>query len=189
MENSASSIRSRTYVAAYFALWATVLMLLRTFERFEAGEVLAALLILGVIFPALALLFTRRVSALPNVVRRPGVETAVLVMYLGVIAWILVSGFDRIAHIGTEPLHSVVLLGVKLVTVVGFPAAIMLALGHYSIAELMPISLKWRELRPALWMSLAALLVQSFLGRGLHDIREAHLCGYWRSLRRSALCG
>jgi membrane protease YdiL (CAAX protease family) len=39
----------------------------------------------------------------------------------------------------------------------------------------MPISLRWRELRPALWMSLAALLMQSFLGRGLHDIREAHL--------------
>jgi len=175
MENSASSIRARTYVAAYFAFWAAVLMLLRTFEGFEAGEVLAALLFLGVIFPTLALLVTRRVSALPYVVRRPGVETAVLVMYLGVIAWVLVSGFGRIAHIGTEPLHSVVLLGAKLVTVVGFPAAIMLALGHYSIAELMPISLKWRELRPALWMSLAALLVQSFLGRGLHDIREAHL--------------
>jgi len=35
--------------------------------------------------------------------------------------------------------------------------------------------LKWRDLRPALWMSLAALLMQSFLGQGLHDIREAHL--------------
>jgi membrane protease YdiL (CAAX protease family) len=96
-------------------------------------------------------------------------------MYLVVIAWVLVSGFGRVARIRTEPLHSVVLLGVKLVTVIGFPAAIMLAFGHYRIAELMPISLRWRELRPALWMSLAALLMQSFLGRGLHDIREAHL--------------
>jgi membrane protease YdiL (CAAX protease family) len=162
-------------MGAYFALWAMVFVWLRTFEGFEASEALAALVILGVIFPTLAMLATRRVSALPYDVRQPGIETAVLVMYLVVIAWVLVSGFGRVARIGTEPLHSVVLLGVKLVTVVGFPAAIMLALGHYRIAELMPISLRWRELRPALWMSLAALLMQSFLGRGLHDIREAHL--------------
>ena len=87
----------------------------------------------------------------------------------------LVSGFGYVARIRTEPLHSAVLLAVKLVTVVGTPAAIMLALGHYRMAELMPISLRWRDLRPALGMSLAALLMQSFLGRGLHDIREAHL--------------
>jgi uncharacterized protein len=129
--------------------------------------------ILGVIFPALAMLATRRVSALPHVVRQPGIETAVLLMYLVVIAWVLVSGFGR--GIKTEPLHSVVLLGVKLVVFVAIPAAITLALGHYRIAELMPILLRWRELRPALWMSLVALLMQCLLGRGLHDIREAHL--------------
>lgn len=175
MENSASFPGPRTYVGAYFALWALVLMLLRSFEGFEASEALAALVILGVIFPALAMLATRRVSALPYVVRQPGIETAVLLLYLVAIAWVLVSGFGRIARIGTEPLHSVVLLGVKLTVFVALPTAILLALGHYRIAELMPISLRWRELRPALWMSLAALLMQAFLGRGLHDIREAHL--------------
>lgn len=161
-------------MGAYFALWALAFILLRTFERFEASEALAALVVLGLIFPALAMLATRRVSALPYVVRHPRIETTVLVMYLGVIAWMLVSGFGRVAHIRIEPLHSVVVLGVKIVTFVG-PAALMLALGHYSIVELMPISLTWRDLRPALWMSLAALLMQSTLGRGLHDIREAHL--------------
>jgi CAAX protease family protein len=162
-------------VGAYFALWAAVLILMRTFEGFEASEALAALVILGVIFPALALLTTRRVSALPYVVRQPGIETLVLVMYLVVIAWVVVSGFSRVARLTTEPLHSVVLLGVKFMAVVALPAAIILALGHYSVAEFVPISLRWRDLRPALWMSLAALLMQSFLGRGLHDIREAHL--------------
>jgi len=162
-------------VGAYFVLWAAVFVLLRKFEGFETSEALAALVILGVIFPALAMLATRRVSALPYVVREPGVETAVLVMCLVVIAWVLVSGLGRVARIRTEPLHLVVVLGVKLVIAVGFPAAIMLAVGHYRLVELVPISLKWRELRPALWMSLAALLMQSFLGQGLHDIREAHL--------------
>lgn len=170
-----SSIRPGTYVIAYFALWAIVLISLRTFEGFDASEALAALVILGVILPALAMLATRRVSALPYVVHQPGIEAVVLMMYLVVIAWVLVSGFGRIARIGTEPLHSVVLLGVKLVAVVGVPAAITLALGHYRIAELLPISLRWRDIRPALWMAMAALLMQSFLGRGLHDIREAHL--------------
>jgi len=175
VEDCTSSIRPRTYVVAYFALWAIVLISLRTLEGFDASEALAALVILGVIFPALAMLATRRVSALPYVVHQPGVEAVVLMMYLVVIAWVLVSGFGRIARVGTEPLHSVVLLGVKLVALVGVPAAITLALGHYRFAELLPISLRWHDIRPALWMAMAALLMQSFLGRGLHDIREAHL--------------
>ncbi len=175
MENSASSTRPVIYVAAYFALWALAFTVLRRLEGFEASEALPALVILGVIFPALAMLATRRVSALPYVVRRPGAETAVLVMYLEVIACVLVSGFSRVARIETEPLHSLVLLGVKLMVFVALPTAIAMALGHYRIAELVPISLRWRDLRPALWMSLAALLMQSFLGRGLHDIQEAHL--------------
>jgi membrane protease YdiL (CAAX protease family) len=175
MENSASSIRSATYVGAYFALWATVLVLLRNLQGFDASEALVAVVILGVIFPALALLATRRLAPLPYVVRQPGIETIALLVYLVAIAWSLVSGFSRIAPIETEPLHSLALLGVKLLAFVVIPAAITSALGHYRIAELMPISLRWRDLRPALLMSLAALLMQSVLGRGLHDIREAHL--------------
>jgi membrane protease YdiL (CAAX protease family) len=175
MENSASSIRSATFVGAYFALWAAVLVLLRNLQGFDASEALVAVVILGIIFPALALLATRRLAPLPYVVRQPGIETIALLMYLVAIAWALVSGFSRIARIETEPLRSVALLGVKFLAFVVIPAAITSALGHYRIAELMPISLRWRDLRPALWMSLAALLMQSVLGRGLHDIREAHL--------------
>jgi membrane protease YdiL (CAAX protease family) len=175
VENSASCIRSIAYVGAYFALWGVVLILLRTFEGFEASEAIAALVILGLIFPALAMLTTRRVSPPPNVVRHPRIETGILGIYLLVMAWLIVSGFVRVARLTTEPFHSVALLSVKLIAFVAFPALISLALGHYSIAELTPISLRWRDLRPALWMSLAALLMQSFLGRGLHDIRDAHL--------------
>jgi len=175
VESSTSSLRPRTCVAAYFALWAVVLMLLWRFEGFEVSEALAALVILGVLVPALAMLATRQASPLPYVVRQPGIEAGAVMMYLVVSAWVLVSGFGRIARIGTEPLHWVVLLGVKFVAFVALPAAMAMALGHYRIAELMPISLRGRELRPALWMSLAVLLMQSFLGRGLHDIREAHL--------------
>jgi uncharacterized protein len=175
MENSASSIRSGTYLAAYFALWAAVLVSLRSFQGFDVSEALVAVVILGVIFPALAILATRRLPPLPYVVRRPGVETVILLAYLAAIAWSLVSGFSRVARIETEPLHSVALLGMKLLAFVAVPAVIISAISHYTLAELIPISVRWRNLRPALWMALAALLMQSVLGRGLRDIRDAHL--------------
>jgi uncharacterized protein len=131
--------------------------------------------ILGVILPALALVTTRRVAALPYTVHQLRIEAVALMMYLVFTAWMLVSGFSRLARVTAEPMHSFIVLSVKLLAFVAIPAAIMRALGHYSIAELVPISLRWRDLRPALWMSLAVLLMQSILGRGLHDIREAHL--------------
>jgi membrane protease YdiL (CAAX protease family) len=96
-------------------------------------------------------------------------------MYLAVIAWLLVLGFSRIAHVSSEPWLSIAVLGMKLVVFVVVPAAFIMAAGGYKIAELIPFSLGWRALRPALWMSLAVLLMQSILGRGLHDIQEAHL--------------
>ena len=168
-------MRSGAYVATYFGLWTVVLLLLRSLYGFEASEALAAFVILGLIFPALALLTTRRVSPLPQVVLRSGLETLVLLAYLAVIAIVLVSGFGAVARITTEPLHSVVLLSVKLTTFVVFPAALLMAFGRYNIRKLIPISLSWADLRPALWMSLAALLMQSVLGHGLQDIRNAHL--------------
>jgi membrane protease YdiL (CAAX protease family) len=133
------------------------------------------MVILGVILPALAMLATRRVSALPYVVRQPRIEAAALLIYLAAIAWTLIAGFGWAARLDAEPLHSIVLLGIKLMEFVVIPAAVILAVGRYKFPELAPVSPRWRDLLPALWMSLAALLMQSFLGRGLEDIREAHL--------------
>jgi len=175
VENSGLSARFGIYVSAYFAIWTLALVLLRTFEGFDVSEALFAVVVLGMIFPALAMLATRRLSPLPYVVRRPGIETAGLLMYLLAIAWWLVSGFSRFVRIEIEPLHSIALLVAKLLAFVVLPAAIISAFGRYRMLDLAPISLRWRQLRPALWMALAALLMQSVLGRGLHDIREAHL--------------
>ena len=162
------------YVGGYLALWASALVLLRTYEAFEVSEALIALVILGFIFPALAWLVTRGVPALPYSVHQPRIESLFLVAYLAVIAWVLTSGFAAVARISPEPLHSLALLSVKLLLFVIVPAATISVLGRYRISELMAISLTWRNLRPALWISLAALLMQSVLGRGLHDIRAAH---------------
>jgi membrane protease YdiL (CAAX protease family) len=169
-----ASTRSIIYSGGYIALWAIVLVWLRTYVGFEASEAIIAFAILGLIFPALAMLVTRGVAALPYSVHQPKIESIFLVAYLGLIAWVLVSGFAAVARITTEPLHLIVLVVVKLAVFVSIPGAVILALGHYRAAELAPISLKGRDLRPAIWISLAALLMQSFLGRGLHDIRAAH---------------
>jgi len=175
VERTALFTRTRLYLGGYFVLWTAVLVLLRIYEGFDASEAVIALIILGVIFPALAMFVTRNVPALPYSVRQPRNESLFLMAYLALVAWVLVSGFGLVAHITVEPRHVIALLGVKLIVFVIFPLAIILAPRRYRVAELIPISQKWRELRPALWMSLIAILMQSFLGRGLHDIREAHL--------------
>lgn len=166
-------LRFGVYVGAYFGLWTLFSLLLRRLYAFDASEAVPALVILGLIFPLLSLLATRRVPTLPYAVLRPGLESAILVAYLAVVAVVLVRGFGGVARITTEPLHTVTELGLKLAIFV-VPGAMFLVSG-YKINELAPVSLTRPALRPALWMSLAVLLMQSFLGRGLHDIRQAHL--------------
>jgi uncharacterized protein len=182
----AASYGSKAYLAAYLALWTIFFLALRRLYGFDSSEALAGLAILGLIFPALSLLATRRVPALPNAVRRPALDSAILVAYLVPVAAVLVWGFGAMARIAAEPLHSVTSLGLKLAVFVAVPGAMFLALG-YKTNELAPVSFAWPALRPALWMSLAFLIMQSFLGRGLEDIRGAHL-PVWVVALASPLC-
>jgi uncharacterized protein len=165
---------AKVYVSSYLVLWLGTSLLLQSRYGLGAGEALPALMVLGLILPGLSLLATRRVPTLPYLVLRPELESSILVAYTTVLAAVLVWGFDAVARIVSEPLHSVTLLGVKLAVFVIVPGALCWASG-YKISQLAPVSLTWRAIRPALWMSLAVLLMQSLLGRGLHDIRSAHL--------------
>jgi uncharacterized protein len=168
-------MRSTAYGLAYAVLWIATLFSLKSFYGFETTEALSAFVILGLVFPALSMLVTRAVSPLAQSVRRPGVETTILLGYLVGIAVVLVHGFPVGDRIVAEPLHSAVLLVEKLVTFVALPATILMAFGRYRPRELMPASLSWKALRPALWMSIAVLLMQSILGRGLQDVRNAQV--------------
>lgn len=167
--------RSWAYAAAYFGLWVAVLPLLRGFYEFAVGEALTALIILGLALPALSLWSARSVKALPCVVVRPLLESAFLLAYLAVIAVILVWGFGDVSRVTSEPAHTIILLALKVAMVVVIPAAALLGIGGYKLRELAPVSLTWSALKPALWMSLAVLLMQMVLGRGPQDIRQAHL--------------
>ena len=175
MNTTQSFAGAAAWLGGYFTLWTIALVLLRTIGGFGSGEVIAALVIFGLLFPALALAVTRRTEPLPCVVRRPGTEIATLLVYLVAIAWLLVSGFGWIGRIASEPQHWIVLLAVKLAGFVAIPAALIWAAGHYRIGELAPVSFQRRHLLPALWMSLLFLVVQCFLGNGLRTIQSAHL--------------
>lgn len=175
VDTSASVAYRWPAIAAYLAIWTGAFAFLRTEKAFQPEEAVALLVILGLIFPALALLATRRARLMAQIVRRPAREAALLIGYLAVVAVVLVAGFGRVAQITAEPAHSLALLAVKLATFVIVPAALLLWTGGYSVGDLMPASLRRRDLRPALWMSLAAVLMQCVLGRGLRDIHQAGL--------------
>jgi uncharacterized protein len=174
MENSGLS-RSWACVAVYVGLWVAALLLLKGFYGFAVGEAIAALIILGLALPALSLLSTRNVRALPYVVARPFPEGAFLLSYLAVVAVVLVWGFGGVSRIISEPTHTIILLALKVAMFVLIPAAALLGIGGYKLRELAPVLLTGSALKPALWMSLAVLLMQMVLGRGLQEVRQAHL--------------
>jgi hypothetical protein len=98
-----------------------------------------------------------------------------LLLYLIVVAWLLVIGFGRIVQVTAEPWHSVAVLGLKLLMFVIIPGAMVWLVGGYHLGEPSLLSIQPRALQPALWIAFAVLIMQSFLGRGLQDIRAAHL--------------
>lgn len=174
MENIAPSEHRFSYVGGYFLLWALTFGLLRAFTRFDPSEAVAVFIVLGLIFPALAWISTRSQSRLRVFVQAANLESVLLILYLFALAWVLVFGFGRVARISAEPLHSVVLPVLKLAVCVFIPSALITKVGHYRLRDLMPTSLRPKALLPALWMSVAALLMQVFLGRGWRDIQAAH---------------
>ncbi len=179
MTNSPAAAHRASALAAYLVIWVAAFVLLRNEPAFQAEEALGGFVVLGLALPGLALLVTRRSTPLPQPVHRPAREVALLLTWLVVIAVVLVVGFGRITRVTAEPLHSLVLLGLKLATFVIAPAALLIAFapgsGRYRLPELAPSALGWRQLRPALWMSLAILAVQCVLGRGLRDLSHAGL--------------
>lgn len=175
MDKPAPSASRWGYVAGYLALWIAAVCWLRRAGRLDAPEIAAAFVLLGIVFPALAVIATRHAKALPYPIHRSFLEALVSVFYLVPIAVVLVYGFDYVARITAEPSHLFALTALKLATFVIIPAIIIKVIGGYRIGDMVPLSLRWKDLRPALWMSLVILLFQAVFGRGLRDIHGAHL--------------
>lgn len=175
MRSPAIFANSSAYAAGYLTLWAAAVSWLKWVGHFDVSEIAAASVFLGIVFPALAAFATRHAAALPSPVHRPHLEALVSVSYLVPIAVVLVRGFDYAARITAEPAHLLVLTTLKLSTFVILPAIIIGTIGGYRSRDMVPLSLRWKDLRPALWMTLAILLFQAVFGRGVREIHAAHL--------------
>jgi uncharacterized protein len=175
MNTSLLSRANWPYALAYLAVWGATLSLLTAKTSFQPDEAIAGFVILALIFPALTLLLTWLCTPIDYRVARPQLESVLLLLYLLFIALVLVIGFGRLSRITAEPLHSIVILVLKLVVFVALPAMLLLFTGNYSIRTLFPFSLRFQHLWPAFAVSLASLVMQSLIGHGLQDVREAHL--------------
>jgi membrane protease YdiL (CAAX protease family) len=175
MTSQPRSIHNWPYIAGYFLLWAALFAALIRSHRLAPEEAVAGVIILGLAFPALALVFTRRAAPLDHHVRDPERECLLLFVYLLFIGFVLVKGFGPAGRVAAEPLHTLAVFAMKLLVFVLLPAALLTLWQRYPLIELFTFSFRWRAIIPAVWMSLAALAMQSFLGRGLHDIRMSSL--------------
>ncbi len=175
MDTSLRSARNLPYLIAYFFSWSLLLVLLLRTTNLEAAEAIASFVILGLVFPAIALLSTRKSVPLSHEVRQPARESMLLLAYLLFIAFVLVKGFGPAGRIAQEPQHTLAIFVLKLVLFVTLPALLLIIAARYSLSDLFTFSVKGRALLPAFILSLAAIVMQAFLGRGVHDIREAGL--------------
>jgi membrane protease YdiL (CAAX protease family) len=175
MDTRLFSSRNWPYLLGYFLLWGILFALLTRTTSLQPAEAIAGLVVLGLLFPAIALFFTRKSVPLAYEVRQPARESVLLLGYLVFVAYVLVKGFGPAGRILSEPQHSLAIFALKLILFVTLPAMLVLIVGRYSLSGLFAFSLKGRNLLPALFLSIAALAMQAFLGRGLQDIREAGL--------------
>jgi membrane protease YdiL (CAAX protease family) len=168
-------LRNR-WLWAYFAIYAALLSGLVKSEGLEPAEPLFILAILGIGFSLLALLCTRGLAPLAYEVRAPKAELVFLCLWLLVITGYFVLGKSAVDAITkTEPGHMFLGTLVKLALFVAAPGFILVRWQNYSWADLTPASLRVRNLQPAIWLSLAMLVFQAVFGRGLREIREAHV--------------
>ncbi|MGH9670093.1 MAG: hypothetical protein ACRD3A_08285 [Terriglobales bacterium] len=152
---------SNKFLIAYVLIYAVALWHLRRQPGFELGEALAVLVIVGILLSSLALLFTRKAEPLPLEVKSPGKELAVLILWMAPICAYLVWGAGALrGAVPEEPALSVVIAVVKLALFVVLPAALLLWGWSYRVGELASVGMRWQRLQPALWMSLAVLVMQ-----------------------------
>ncbi|HTK94459.1 MAG TPA: CPBP family intramembrane glutamic endopeptidase, partial [Terriglobales bacterium] len=159
------------YVFGYLALYGVTLWLLQRSGE-EVDEMVFALIIFGGIFPALTWLVTRRAQPLPVAVRRPGLETAIIVGYMLPVFAYLIWGVGALkALVTTEPAQDVTMLVAKLVVWVAIPAALLWLASGYSFRDLVPLS--GRNWAATLVLVVAIMALQCVAGRGLKDMKAS----------------
>jgi membrane protease YdiL (CAAX protease family) len=165
------------YALGYLALFALLLFVLRTFENFSFVLPVFVFLFIGIGFSAVALFATRRYTAPDLPIRRPGLETLLLVLYLVfVVGGYLVWAMPRLGPT-FEPgsaAHLVAVLGKKLLLFAVVPFLLFRFLWGYRLRDLADLSFRWKpHAITAIWVSLITLPFQMLLGGGLRGIGDA----------------
>lgn len=156
----------------YACCYGAALAWLARSPAFEAGESLAALLIFGIGYSAVAWGVTRGCAAPPPPVRAPARETGLLVGYLALFAFaVLGVGLSAVqAALPDGRLEQTGVLALKLATMVALPVLLLLRRGY-----------RWRELagvgglgrhgvRVLLVMGALLLGLQFAIGRGAQAV-------------------
>ncbi len=165
---------SLVYFLGYGAVYVSLLFAMHQVSGFDLGEPLLVLGLMGVGFSALAWWVTSKSIPLPLVVQRPASEAILLLIYVLPLVAYLTWGRKALA-LSTipEPRQSVVILAIKLVLFVAIPAAMFRLGWGYQWRELFAFQGASRHVWPALWMSLALIVFQCVIGRGLGDLRHS----------------
>jgi membrane protease YdiL (CAAX protease family) len=161
-------------IATYLALWTASVALLHQREHSDLSEPLLILLILGVAFPALARLVTRRSTPLPFEVKQPTTECVFLACYLLLVVAYLTWGMEPGATGAPPWLHLIASTLKKLLIFVALPYIAFRQIWRYRLRDLFPFSFtKHRWI--ALSMSLLLIAFQCVFGNGLQQIHNSDL--------------
>lgn len=163
-------------LAAYVVLYGATLFGMNRAWNFDVTEPLFILAILGIGFSLAAWLLTLGSRPLPYEVRNPGRELGFLAIYLILLtAYITWAGTAIRKYVPTDPAQAFVILGAKLLFFVVIPGWMMCALFGYTVRDLVPTSLRGRDVITLAGMAVLLIGFQAVLGRGLRDILQAHV--------------
>jgi membrane protease YdiL (CAAX protease family) len=171
-----SRITGLSVLFGYIALYAGALFAMSRWGSFDPSEALAVAAVLGVGFSVAAWAVTIGVKPLLHSVSEPARELIALAIYFIGLTAFVTWGFDWLRRaFPADPAQSFALLIAKLIAFVALPFWIMRSRFGYRWRELAASSLKPRHVIVMIVMSALFVAFQAVVGRGLHDIRGAHL--------------
>jgi membrane protease YdiL (CAAX protease family) len=165
-------------LGGYVALYAVMLFAMQRSENFDVSEPLLVFAILGVGFSLATWQLTLRVSPLDYPIANPEKELATVAAWLVPVVAFITWGLGLLhRYVPSDPADAFVILAAKLIVFVIVPAILMRARFGYRVRQLAPMSVRASHVLVGLGMCFLMLAFQSVLGRGLQDIRNAHLPG------------
>ena len=165
-------------LAGYVALYVATLYSISHWGGFDPSDALGVATVLGVGFSLAAWALTIGSKPLAYTVEQPASEFIVLGVYFLALTAFVTWGFDGVRRtFPGDPAQSFAMMIVKLAFFVAIPFWIMRSLFGYQWREVAPSGFGRRNVLTMISMSALFLAFQAVAGRGLKDIKAAHLPG------------